>query len=31
MAQKILITQGIKTGHNKQEIDKVSAAIFANF
>ena len=28
MAQKILITQGIKTGHNKQEIDKVSAAIF---
>tara|TARA_Y100000996_G_C22546901_1_gene652180 strand:- start:1037 stop:1453 length:417 start_codon:yes stop_codon:yes gene_type:complete len=28
MAKKILINQGIKTGHNKQEIDKVSAAIF---
>ena len=28
MAQKILVSQGIKTGHNKQEIDKVSAAIF---
>ncbi len=28
MAKKILINQGVKTGHNKQEIDKVSAAIF---
>ncbi len=28
MAEKILVNQGVKTGHNKQEIDKVSAAIF---
>lgn len=28
MAIKALVMQGIKTGHNKQEIDKTSAAIF---
>ncbi len=28
MATKSLIMQGIKTGHNKHEIDKTSAAIF---
>ena len=28
MATKALVMQGIKTGHNKQEIDKTSAAIF---
>ena len=28
LATKLLVMQGIKTGHNKQEIDKVSAAIF---
>ena len=28
MAEKSLILQGIKTGHNKHEIDKTAAAIF---
>ena len=28
MAIKSLVMQGIKTGHNKHEIDKTSAAIF---
>jgi len=28
MAKKSLVMQGVKTGHNKQEIDKTSAAIF---
>ena len=28
LATKLLVMQGIKTGHNKQEIDKTSAAIF---
>ncbi len=28
MAEKSLILQGIKTGHNKHEIDKAAAAIF---
>ncbi len=28
MATKALVMQGIKTGYNKQEIDKTSAAIF---
>ena len=28
MAIKLLVMQGIKTGHNKHEIDKTSAAIF---
>ena len=28
MATKSLVMQGIKTGHNKHEIDKTSAAIF---
>jgi len=28
MAIKSLVIQGVKTGHNKQEIDKTSAAIF---
>ena len=27
-AQKSLIKQGVKTGHNKREIDKTAAAIF---
>ena len=28
MAIKSLVMQGIKTGHNKEEIDKTAAAIF---
>ena len=28
MATKLLVMQGVKTGHNKHEIDKTSAAIF---
>ena len=28
MATKSLVMQGIKTGHNKEEIDKTAAAIF---
>ena len=28
MAIKSLVIQGVKTGHNKQEIDKTAAAIF---
>ena len=28
MATRSLIMQGVKTGHNKKEIDKTAAAIF---
>ena len=28
IAKKVLIMQGIKTGHNKEDIDKTAAAVF---